>query len=91
MRCSTCNAENANSFFCHACRWQLTEVSDSQPLQDAPGEVGAPLRSNNIFSALAWLELRLGSVGVWTPRGFSDRNEAEQEQVIPSDGTAGDV
>jgi hypothetical protein len=81
MLCTTCGAENANSLFCHRCRWQLVADAGAEtpPVPIGEPATGAAPRSHSssIFSAVAWLELRVGSVFAWTPRGFSDRVKSQ--------------
>jgi hypothetical protein len=75
MWCS-CGTETLDSPFCRQCGWQLagSAAAETSPVAtDGPATPSAKLSHISVFSAAAWLELRLGSVFAWTPRGFSER------------------
>jgi hypothetical protein len=72
MMCSFCGTEMGAASSCAACRLDaddedITGASVSTFWTDRPGK-----RPAAIFSAAAWLELRVRSVFAANPRGFSE-------------------
>jgi hypothetical protein len=69
MLCSTCGTEIGDALECPACRLAVDRTAPSAAAEAHGGG------RRSLFSATAWLELRVRSVFVNNPRGFSDTLE----------------
>jgi hypothetical protein len=66
MLCSTCGTEIGDALDCPGCRPAV------DPAEPSVGAQSQPVGRHALFSAAAWFELRVRSVFVNNPRGYSD-------------------
>jgi hypothetical protein len=68
MLCSACGSEIGDAVECAACHGGAVEREITRPSYSSPSAARSA-----IFSAAAWLELRVRSVFATNPRGFSQQ------------------